>query len=175
VALAILDGAPGLTAAALPAGVYDDDAWWLAEVGDYARRLWGRDLALSYDELARLAPEARLARAAQRLCELGLPAAVAGPEALRRLLAVFKANTRALERYVPRRFAGRITLFRPAAALRGLDGDGDPALGWGELTPHPVAIEEVPGDHLGILAEPHVRTLAARLRAWAERARRGEI
>jgi thioesterase domain-containing protein len=37
-------------------------------------------------------------------------------------------------------------------------------LGWSAFTSEPVAIEEVPGDHITLLAEPNVAVLAARLR-----------
>jgi thioesterase domain-containing protein len=73
---------------------------------------------------------------------------------------VFKTNVRAFRRYRPGPYPGKITLFLPA------EGDvvDDPTHGWGALSPLPVDIEIVPGDHVSALAEPHVRTLAERLR-----------
>jgi thioesterase domain-containing protein len=102
-----------------------------------------------------------------------MPGAAAGPEALSRLLAVWKANTRAYESYVPHPFPGRITLFHPASEVG--ESESDPTLGWGALTPRSVEIEEIPGDHITMLAEPHAAHLAARLRAWMARSHEGEI
>jgi len=156
--LAILDGTPG----PWPPGSVreedeEDDAYWLMEIADYVERLWGVGLGLSYELLAGLDPEARTARFLASL--KGTPfGAAASPEPLRRLLRVFKTNVRAFRRYRPQPYPGRITLFRPGEAV------SDPTLGWGALSPHPVEIETLPGDHVGILAEPHVRTLAGRLR-----------
>jgi thioesterase domain-containing protein len=159
--LAVLDGTPGPwppgSTAVENVEDEEDDAFWLMEIADYVQRLWGVGLGLSYETLAALDPEARTARFLASLKDTPFGAA-ASPEPLRRLLRVFKTNVRAFRRYRPQPYPGRITLFRPAEAV------SDPTLGWGALSPHPVEIETLPGDHVSILAEPHVRTLAGRLR-----------
>ncbi|HXO19767.1 MAG TPA: condensation domain-containing protein, partial [Thermoanaerobaculia bacterium] len=161
--LAILDGPAGLRDhPAIDEGLYEDDARWLAEIADYVRRLWAADLRISYENLAALPPEEQLARFLEELRRVHFPPAAAGPAQLRRLLAVFKANVRALRGYAPAPYPGTITLFRPQA--------GDSDLGWGALTPFPLAVEIVAGDHVSALAEPHVRSLAERLGACIERA-----
>jgi thioesterase domain-containing protein len=154
-----------------------DDARWLMDIADYLQRLWGVDCGLSHDDLAALSAEAQETRFLAALRDTPFAAAGgAGREQLRRLLRVFKTNVRAFQRYRPEPYPGPITLFRPAAAAAE-PGDSaaaaaaaDPSLGWGALTPRPVALESVPGDHISTLAEPHVRTLAERLRACIERA-----
>jgi thioesterase domain-containing protein len=80
-----------------------------------------------------------------------------------RVLDVYKANARAASLYEPKPYAGPVTLFRAG------EEEGD--LGWGGLTPEPVEVVPVPGHHLNLLAEPHVRTLAQRLRLSLEAAR----
>jgi thioesterase domain-containing protein len=82
-------------------------------------------------------------------------------EHLRRLLRVFRANVRAGRQYVPAPYPGRVTLFRACDAPAN---GGDPTLGWGALSAQ-VDVEDAPGNHLTLLAEPHVQALAARLRA----------
>jgi thioesterase domain-containing protein len=135
------------------------------EIADYLQRLWGVDLGLSPEILRALEPEARTDRFLAGL--KGTPfAPSAAAEPLRRLLAVFKANVRAFRSYRPGPYPGRITLFRPADAEAPT---ADPLLGWGELSPR-VDLETVPGDHISALAEPHVATLAARLRTRIDRA-----
>jgi thioesterase domain-containing protein len=155
-----------------------DDARWLMDIADYLERLWGVDCGLSYDELAALPAAAQATRFLAALRDTPFGAAgSAGAEPLGRLLRVFKTNVRAFRRYRPAPYPGPITLFRPTAAA-GAPEDAaataaaaaDPLLGWGALTPRPVAIERVPGDHISALAEPHVRTLAERLRACIEQA-----
>jgi thioesterase domain-containing protein/non-ribosomal peptide synthetase component F/acyl carrier protein len=173
--LAILDSPPGLDPGqtVLTAATYDDDAWWLAAIADYAAGLWGKDLGLSYEALRAFDGEERLRRFHARLQDVGLPGSAAGLEQLRRLLATFKANTRALERYRLAPYAGPVTLFRAADGA----ADGSPAgaaFGWPAFTPLPVEVEEVPGDHLRCLAEPQVQVLAARLRAHLDRADRAD-
>lgn len=162
------------------AGDEANDARWLMDIADYLQRLWGVDLGLGGGELAALPAEAQAGRFLLAL--QGTPFAAAGGagrEQLGRLLRVFKTNVRAFRRYHPQPYPGPITLFRPAApsgepqdageAALAAAAAADPLLGWGDLTPRPVAIESVPGDHISALAEPHVRTLAARLRACIER------
>jgi thioesterase domain-containing protein len=171
--LAIIDSTPGPWPR--PAGGADagdesgedgDDAPWLLEIANYLERLWGLDLGLTAEVLRGLSPEAQALRLLAGLQHTPF-GAKAGPESLRRLLAVFKTNVRAFRRYRPGPYPGPITLFRPALANGGPEDPAaaDPTLGWGALSPRPVKIETVPGDHISALAEPHVRSLAVRLRA----------
>jgi thioesterase domain-containing protein len=78
------------------------------------------------------------------------------------LLRVYKTNVQAYRAYVPRPYAGPITLIRAEQAA--FPPDLGPDLGWEKLTAHPIDRQQVPGDHITLLAEPHVRTLAGRLR-----------
>ena len=186
--LAILDSPPGLDPGTtlLSEETYGDDAWWLSAIADYATGLWGKDLGLSYAALRELDGEERLRRFLTRLQDVGLPGSAAGLEQLRRLLATFKANSRALQRYTPSPYSGRVTLFRAADgngeevlpagtdAVGAAGVAGAPALGWPAFTPLPVEVEAVPGDHVRCMAEPNVRVLAARLRAHLDRILEGE-
>ena len=98
----------------------------------------------------------------------------------------------AIHRDVPyRHLDGKDTLadiYRPAGIGTGtllpaaifVHGDGPPGLGqpkewgqyqgWGRLAAGGLEIEEVPGDHISVLEEPHVRSLAERLRVCLEKA-----
>lgn len=157
--LAIVDSTPGPWPDAGPELDEGDDVYWLMEIVDYLQRLWGLDLGLSEEALRALAPEEQTRRFLAALQNTPFGAA-ASPEPLRRLLDVFKTNVRAFRRYRPGPYPGRITLFRPAEVG---EPEPDPRLGWGTLAPR-VDLEIVPGDHVTALAEPHVATLAARLR-----------
>jgi thioesterase domain-containing protein len=144
-----------------------DDARWLMDIADYLERLWGVELGLTHETLRALPPESQALRFLAAMKRTSFGAAGATLEQLHRLLRVFKANVRAFKRYRPRPYPGPITLFRVAAAAGEPDDAAafEPTLGWGALSPWPVEVEIVPGDHISALAEPHVRILAERLAA----------
>ena len=90
----------------------------------------------------------------------------AGELLIYRLLALQKASHQALLNYIPQVYDGKITLLR-ASEMVAKDRGGvfaesftKPALGWRELTTHPIEIYDVPGNHITMLTPPHVRTLA---------------
>jgi thioesterase domain-containing protein/acyl carrier protein len=73
-------------------------------------------------------------------------------------------------RYVPAAYTGRLTLFKASTAPDWVGADfSDPCLGWGPLAD--VEVRPVPGDHLNLLNEPHVKALAASLRECLVKAR----
>ena len=86
----------------------------------------------------------------------------------RSLQSVIQANRHARRDYTPRPYRGHVTLFRVNrhAALRA----HDPLLGWGSLVSHGPDVQEVPGTHLTMVFEPHVRTLAEKLTRCLEEA-----
>jgi amino acid adenylation domain-containing protein len=106
----------------------------------------------------------------------GIPAEALVPahvpaERLERYLALRMARTEAVLAYGWQPYGGRITLFRAGdldldtpfpelreAYLRAADTLD---YGWGPLTPHPVKVLTVPGNHGSMFDEPHVRALAA--------------
>jgi amino acid adenylation domain-containing protein len=173
--LALVDtGAPA--GGGLDEAAFADDARWLADLGFFIEKLWGKEVGLTYEELAAAGPAAALARFVARLQEVGFLPADAGEGPVRRLVEVYKANLRAAAGYAPdrgsrERYAGPLLLLRAAEGLGGggeaaapLTRRDDPAMGWHPLTAGEVVVETVPGDHLTVLAEPHVATVAALLR-----------
>lgn len=147
---------------------------------DETALLWSfaRDLGLRRERLRGL-PEDLFASEPdvqqRRLFELArdagmLPAGATLAQVLG-LLRVFKTNVRAMCGYVPREYAGPVTLFKAGdEAARDLS---DPALGWGEAAARGLQIHTTPGAHYTILREPHVRALAARLRDCLRQADEG--
>ena len=176
--LAVLDTAPGIPpeeqAEPIVADIADDDDTpWLLTIAEYVRGLRGAELAISAEQLAPLAPEERLRAFVDRLRAAGIVhAGVDGLAQLRRLLRVFKTDVRAFRGYRPRPYPGPVTLFRAAGA--GFDPSLGRDLGWGRLTPAPVEVHELPGDHVTLMAEPNVTVLAARLRACLDVSNRRE-
>ncbi|MFD9733339.1 amino acid adenylation domain-containing protein [Umezawaea sp. NPDC059074] len=130
--------------------------WFLWELlrGDDVPRLPEGD---RFDHAARLAVDAGV-------LPPGSPAAV-----VRRLFGVFAANWRAVLDYRPDVLAEDVALIRATAALPGLLEPAhdaarslhrDPANGWGGLVGGRLDVVDVPGDHLEMMEEPHVREVA---------------
>ncbi|HSF43076.1 MAG TPA: amino acid adenylation domain-containing protein [Thermoanaerobaculia bacterium] len=137
----------------------------------------GKDLALTVDELRLASPEGRLARTLEALQEVGAIGREIDVPTLDRFVSGYAARVRAIERYRPRPYAGRIALVRPLL----LDPEGlreasperrrlfeDETLGWGAFAAG-VEVRRVPGYHDTMILEPHVRELARVLRDFLDR------
>ena len=79
------------------------------------------------------------------------------------LLRIVYANSQATYQYVAQNYPHRLTLFKAAEQP---DATGhDPTLGWSALA-HDIQLHQVPGNHLSLLKQPHVQTLAQQLRQY---------
>ena len=130
-----------------------DDADRLADVVRGVAAAAGRPVDVSVDELREMDDDARIRRALALLAAAGVRAR--GEAWLRRAVAVTSARAASLRGYAPGPYPGRITLLRAAERAWA-----DPAMGWGELSPEPVEVITVPGNHNTLMAEPHVAELA---------------
>jgi amino acid adenylation domain-containing protein len=81
---------------------------------------------------------------------------------------VARAQYQALSNYRLRTYPGRLTLFR--ARMQPLFSSHAPDNGWGGLAAGGLNIRIVPGNHLGMLQEPHVKVLAEELRSCLDQA-----
>jgi phthiocerol/phenolphthiocerol synthesis type-I polyketide synthase E len=138
-------------------------------------RLMIRDenLPIPYEAFEKLSPEAQLDLAWQLAEQANLLPPDAGQDYLRRYLDVWKANLIAENKYLPQTFPGRITFFRAEVFDATAPGDpqidpADPARGWGKFSAQPVEVRLVPGTHLTLIEEPHVRGLASALQNCLE-------
>ncbi len=79
------------------------------------------------------------------------------------MLRIVYANAQAAYRYVPQPYPNQITLFKACeqAAATGQDS----TLGWRALASD-VQLHQVAGNHLSLLKQPHVQTLAHQLRPY---------
>jgi amino acid adenylation domain-containing protein len=77
-------------------------------------------------------------------------------------LQVFQENAAAMFAYAPRPYAGRLVFFH--AQERDATNPPHPELAWIPLATEGVVVHVVPGNHVTMLAEPHVRSLAKKLR-----------
>ncbi len=85
-----------------------------------------------------------------------------GPDRVRRLWLVLRANVLVGARYSPRPYQGTLTLFR--ATEWDKEGYDDITMGWDRLVQGGVTTHVVPGDHTTILRPPSVAILAEALR-----------
>ncbi len=117
-------------------------------------------------ELRRLPPEQRLPSLVAQLQQAGAVPPDVELEQIRNILSVYRAIVRAEQKYVPRHYGGRITLFR--AERR--PPDRGPDLGW-RRSAAAVDVIDVPGDHLSMIEDPsNLAVLAERLRGNLESA-----
>ncbi|WP_414621620.1 amino acid adenylation domain-containing protein [Calothrix sp. CCY 0018] len=148
-----------------------DDARWLVKRSQVLERFFGKKLSVEYTELICLEPEAQLNYFLEKLRRVNLIPPDAGHDMIRCIIEVQKASYQALINYVPHCYPGKITLLRTSEVLAS-DASGvfaqnfrEPDYCWGELTTQPIEIHRVPGDHVTMLAEPHVKVLAQRLKS----------
>lgn len=92
------------------------------------------------------------------------------PSALQK---VQEANLKATLAYVPQVYPGRVTLLRCIMEAPG--HCHDPELGWGGLAAGGLEIHQIPGLHHDILANPHVKVLAEKLRACLDKAQADDL
>lgn len=74
-----------------------------------------------------------------------------------------QVRDQALRNYIPSPYPGKVILFRAMERDQFEADDTDPQFGWGELAAGGLEVHHVPGDHIGILKEPHVRIMATKL------------
>ncbi len=91
----------------------------------------------------------------------------AGLPQVRRLLHIFKRNTKAMLKYTPQAYTGNIQLFRTNEG--GVYDRQDPAAGWRNLAEH-IEIHLLPGNHYTFLKEPFVQSLTEQLKICLDEA-----
>ena len=82
------------------------------------------------------------------------------------LQSVQEFNFMAVMNYVPKVYSGKVTLFWASEDLRG---SYDVQAGWRFLAEGGVETHNIPGNHLDIVKEPYVQTLAEKLRTCIEK------
>jgi thioesterase domain-containing protein len=80
-------------------------------------------------------------------------------ERLKMFIDVFRVNAQAMNDYRPAS-SDAVAVALIAAEMRDKGQPPDPAKEWALLTRGRMSVETVPGGHLSMLAEPHVRTTA---------------
>ena len=165
--LTVLDtAAPLFDPAAVGAGW--QDAHWLAKIAREIEEFFGIAIDVTVGELLPLSLDAQLMLVIERMQRAGAWAPGADRGQLRGYLQVYKANCQAA--HVHYSSHGRV----PIALIKALESDADlepapagladltaqRAWGWDRFAAGGVAVFDVPGAHLSMLAEPHVQAVA---------------
>lgn len=171
--LAILD-IPAPFLKDLSADFDRDDAAWTFKLGQVLEQASGKNFGLSRDDLARLDPDRQAEYLKQKLAAAEILPPGADAAHVRGLVKVFRANSAA--RYRPQQPVHEvpIALFRASEFHSDFDftaiGEGDTetpdlSLGWSRYSRGPVEVTFVPGNHLTMMWDPHVQSLAEGLAA----------
>jgi len=172
--LILLDSTVPTARTDAPLDAWGDGRWARALVETFAA-MSGRPLSPRADALPRLEGLALESGLRDALVDLALLPPEADPRYARGWLAVFRADMRS--RYAPPPGLDvPVTLFRATEWLirdTRLTGDVDDqrhtrTLGWDRLV-DAIDVIDVPGDHITMMASPHVQILADRLAACLER------
>jgi thioesterase domain-containing protein len=161
--LALLDSYPlEQDASAETAGTHDD-AQLIVELVEVLGRYGRTNIVASYEDVRRLQADEQLAYLLDRLREAKVAPDNTSISEVRRLLQVSKAHQFCGRRYRPKLYAGRITL------LRSGNAEVDPS-SWAPFSSEPVEVHSVSGDHLSMVAEPYVQSLAVQLQQCLDQA-----
>jgi thioesterase domain-containing protein len=173
--LAILDTIAPSFDSELNERTHDPDAVlfdWATQAADATKR----ELSLTAEEFRELDLEAQLEFVLGYLSATQLFGNETKLRQARRKIKIYQYHGRAVRNYLPRVYPDRITLFRSTETdnkvfqnMYDHPSFADPAMGWGPLSPEPIEIYRVPGDHGQIVTEPHVRILAQHMRACMEK------
>jgi amino acid adenylation domain-containing protein len=128
----------------------------------------GRPFVLSPGELEALTLDEQCRRAVDALHDQhAAPPGFTAQHLRHDYYDVVTLRDRSRRAYKPRRFSGRLTLFRSSVRsddiLAGCTEEEARTLGWCRLVDD-VQVHQVPGSHRSMGIEPHVRTLAQRVR-----------
>jgi len=135
------------------------DAKWMVELADRIQHLMTTELNISLDELETLTSEQQLLMFRQHLSEANLFPSDAGIDQLKSVVQLFKAQSQM--NYYPKDVVPVcISLFRTVVSHQKVVSE-DEAWGWRGLAS--VEVYQVPGDHLSVLSDPHVQTLAEKM------------
>jgi thioesterase domain-containing protein len=127
-----------------------------------------RKLQFCYGDIEHLAPAERAGYVFHKLQEQDLIPAHLELPAFNSALNTFTNNLNALEKYTPRNYSGKVVVLRATDTsqdMRETAGEvwDDPSFGWQSLCTRPVTVHFVPGTHISMNLEPHVKVVGARL------------
>ncbi len=163
--LAILDTVSPALRAAEDGEVKDDDTRRLMDMVAAIEAFAGNPTGLRYEALRPLGAEAQIKQVVEALQATDALPPGENISLIANLMQVGKAHVCARRAYRAPRSAVPITLFR--ATKTDIQED---TLGWAASCSGPIQTHWVPGDHITMMSEPHVQSLARELAREIERA-----
>jgi amino acid adenylation domain-containing protein len=155
-----------------------DHARWLAEVSKGIEVYLDKNIDISYETLQPLSVEEQLKYVLHYFKMANMLPPNAETTQLTNIVQAYKNSCLCLVDYVPRQlYPGKVTILRanedmpddPNSELAS-EISQDFSLGWSEFSTEPVDVHFVLGNHVTIVAEPHVQVLAEELKACIQQA-----
>ncbi|PSB52343.1 non-ribosomal peptide synthetase [Chamaesiphon polymorphus CCALA 037] len=150
-----------------------DRAMWICQITEVIGGISGENLSISYDAIASLPQEAQLQYLKQQLEMIEFLPPETDIKLVKGLLEVFKTQSQI--NYIPHNsYPVPITLFRAqnqTSPENSSDLSQDYAWGWNQFADGEVVVHTVPGNHISMMNEPHVKILAQKLQKSLELAR----
>jgi thioesterase domain-containing protein len=143
----------------------DDDSRILVTLADFLNRFYGFQVAVTYEELEQLDPEARFAYVLEKAKIAGQAPMGLDVNELRTFVEVARANLKVLKDYVPPTSDLPVHLYRAADRLTEQDQDLRDDLGWREIVGDALVVEQSSGDHITMMTGQHAQRLAAAIEA----------
>jgi thioesterase domain-containing protein/acyl carrier protein len=131
---------------------------------------YGRRLPISNDKLQLLEPDEQLSYILDLAKKDDLVPPDTGYLQIHRHLENYRNHHRLLHNYVPQVYSDCVTLFRARDLMPEESHQttrlcsSERSLGWSKLSTELVEVYDIPGNHLTILAKPHVQVLAQQLK-----------
>ncbi len=136
------------------------------DLAAYLIHVFGKHVPVTLEELRALPEEEQVPLLYQRARAVNWLLPDVTLEQFRHFVKMLKVQADAWRRYEPQPYPGRITLFR--AQEQPPESPPERDMGWAALAQGGVEVVDVPGDHLGMLQEPHVQALAQEMRRCLE-------
>lgn len=153
-----------------------DDVRWLAEVSKGIKLYLDKDIDVSYETLQGLTREEQLKYVLQYFKMANMLPPDAQTSQLRHLIEAYKTSCLCLIDYQPKQiYPGKVTILRAEEDLAddpnnhlNAENTKDLSLGWSTFCSE-VDIQFVLGNHITLMAEPHVQVLAERLKTCIQK------
>ncbi len=152
-----------------------DNAKWICRMAEVIEDIVGENLFLSDEILTSLTWEQQLNYFKQKLEMVGFLPAQTDIKIVRGLLQVFQ--TQCQIKYEPKEtYKTPITLFSAREVNPEQENSSylfqEPTWGWNQFSDGEVEIHIVPGNHVSIMSEPHVKVLAQKMQKSLEQAQK---
>lgn len=150
-----------------------DETRWMVQIAMEIEHFLGKKLGITHELLRPLAQEQQLDLLVERLKAADWWPAAADPIQIRGFMRVYKSNRQTQYVVSGEPHPVRIALFRAEKSDEDDEvlNEGmvaarrDSAWGWAAFSDQPVDVHDVPGDHVTMMTEPHVKCLAKYLKA----------